>query len=345
MVEKLWSYKKLNKGSNWYEIEWPNNPKRARNRFMIEMPNYIGEVYPFRYVELDDYEGNLPEDDIIRTDINYSFDENASSFISSDSILNQVWDLCKYSMKATSFCGYYVDGDRERIPYEADAFINQLSHYAVDAEYSIARGSMKHLLFNPTWPTEWTLYNILMAWNDYLYSGDNRFIVKYYDELKIKTLLDLADESGLISTLTGKQTEDFFKKLHKNHWGKNNNLRDVVDWPQAQPPGGFDNLTHYIGSEKEYPGENDGYVYQKYNAVVISPGPGNPNQAGNCLKIVKSLYKKIPIFGVCLGHQIIGQVFGSRIIQAKKLMHGKTSEILSNKIGILKNLLHFERAV
>ena len=57
-----------------------------------------------------------------------------------------------------------------------------------------------------------------------------------------------------------------------------------------------------------------------------------PNQSGNCIKIVKSLYKKIPILGVCLGHQIIGQVFGSKIIQAKKLMHGKTS-----KINIKKN--------
>ena len=55
-------------------------------------------------------------------------------------------------------------------------------------------------------------------------------------------------------------------------------------------------------------------------------------------KIVKSLYKRIPILGVCLGHQIIGQVFGSKIIQAKKLMHGKTSKIQSFKIGILKNL-------
>ena len=72
--------------------------------------------------------------------------------------------------------------------------------------------------------------------------------------------------------------------------------------------------------------------------IVISPGPGNPNQSGNCLKIVKSLYKKIPILGVCLGHQIIGQVFGSRIVQAKKLMHGKTSKIISKKSGILKNL-------
>ena len=77
---------------------------------------------------------------------------------------------------------------------------------------------------------------------------------------------------------------------------------------------------------------------KRYNKIVISPGPGNPNQSGNCLKIVKSLYKNIPILGVCLGHQIIGQVFGSKIIQARKLMHGKTSKILSKKTGILKNL-------
>ncbi|MDB4846799.1 aminodeoxychorismate/anthranilate synthase component II [Candidatus Pelagibacter sp.] len=79
-------------------------------------------------------------------------------------------------------------------------------------------------------------------------------------------------------------------------------------------------------------------IKKKYNRIVISPGPGNPNQAGNCLNIVNALYKKIPILGVCLGHQIIGQVFGSKIIQAKKLMHGKTSIIKSKRIGILKNL-------
>ncbi len=79
-------------------------------------------------------------------------------------------------------------------------------------------------------------------------------------------------------------------------------------------------------------------IKKKYNKIIISPGPGKPDQAGNCIKIVKSLYKKIPILGVCLGHQIIGQVFGSKIIKAKKLMHGKTSFIVSNKIGILKNL-------
>ena len=105
------------------------------------------------------------------------------------------------------------------------------------------------------------------------------------------------------------------------------------------------NLYHYLSSFKVNVDviRNDQItsneiLKKKYNKIVISPVPGNPNQSGNCLKIVKSLYKKIPILGVCLGHQIIGQVFGSKIIQARKLMHGKTSKILSKKIGILKNL-------
>ena len=105
------------------------------------------------------------------------------------------------------------------------------------------------------------------------------------------------------------------------------------------------NLYHYLSSlktkvevvrnDKITPKE---IIKKKYNKIVISPGPGNPNQSGNCLNILKTLHKSIPFLGVCLGHQIIGQVFGSKIIQAKKLMHGKTSKIKSRQIGILKNL-------
>ena len=105
------------------------------------------------------------------------------------------------------------------------------------------------------------------------------------------------------------------------------------------------NLYHYLSSLKTDVDviRNDKInaneiLKKKYEKIVISPGPGNPNQSGNCIKIVKSLYKKIPILGVCLGHQIIGQVFGSKIIQAKTLMHGKTSIIKSKKIGILSNV-------
>ena len=82
----------------------------------------------------------------------------------------------------------------------------------------------------------------------------------------------------------------------------------------------------------------------KYKKIVISPGPGNPDQAGNCLKIVKYYYKIIPILGVCLGHQVIGQVFKSKIIGANKLMHGKTSLIKHNGKGIFKGIKKTIRA-
>ena len=105
------------------------------------------------------------------------------------------------------------------------------------------------------------------------------------------------------------------------------------------------NLYHYISSlgVKVDVVRNDKITAKdinknKYNKIVISPGPGNPSQSGNCINILKSLHKEMPFLGVCLGHQIIGQVFGSKIIQAKKLMHGKISKIKSKKIGILKNL-------
>ena len=84
----------------------------------------------------------------------------------------------------------------------------------------------------------------------------------------------------------------------------------------------------------------------KYKKIVISPGPGNPNNAGSCLKIVKQFHKSIPILGVCLGHQVIGQAFGSNIVVSKKIMHGKTSQIKHSGKGIfrgIKNDIHATR--
>ena len=105
------------------------------------------------------------------------------------------------------------------------------------------------------------------------------------------------------------------------------------------------NLFHYISKIKKNVEviRNDkidvkSVLKKKYDKIVISPGPGNPDQAGNCLKIVREVHKRIPILGVCLGHQIIGQVFGGKIIHAKNLMHGKISKIRHNKKGLFKNI-------
>ena len=72
--------------------------------------------------------------------------------------------------------------------------------------------------------------------------------------------------------------------------------------------------------------------------IIISPGPCTPNEAGICLDLVKKFYDKMPILGVCLGHQSIGQAFGAKIIKASKIMHGKTSKISNLGSKIFKGL-------
>ena len=89
------------------------------------------------------------------------------------------------------------------------------------------------------------------------------------------------------------------------------------------------NLYHYLSTlkcnvevERNDKINSKEIIKRKFKKIVISPGPGNPNQAGNCLKIVKSLFKKIPILGVCLGHQIIGQAFGAKRRAGAKRLSG-----------------------
>ena len=72
--------------------------------------------------------------------------------------------------------------------------------------------------------------------------------------------------------------------------------------------------------------------------IIISPGPCTPNEAGICLDLVKRFYDKMPILGVCLGHQSIGQAFGAKIIKASKIMHGKTSKVSTLGSKIFKGL-------
>lgn len=230
--------------------------KRNTGPAAIPMPDAIGEVYPFRYAEIEHAEGIDPSA-VRQIAVHYPFDDTASAFNSSDPVLNAVWDLCKHTIKATTFCGVYVDGDRERIPYEGDAFINQLSHYCVDREYSIARYTHEYLIQYPTWPTEWQLHSVLMAWADYLYTGETKSIGTFYEDLCAKTLIGLAREDGLISTSTGLCTREFEEKLHLHHprYIFNHGLRDLVDWP----PGSFTD-----GGQ----GERDNHEMMPVNTVV-----------------------------------------------------------------------------
>lgn len=72
--------------------------------------------------------------------------------------------------------------------------------------------------------------------------------------------------------------------------------------------------------------------------LVISPGPCTPKEAGISVATIQQFAEKMPILGVCLGHQSIGQAYGGRVVHAKRIMHGKTSYIFHNNIGIFQNL-------
>jgi len=73
-------------------------------------------------------------------------------------------------------------------------------------------------------------------------------------------------------------------------------------------------------------------------AIVVSPGPCTPNEAGISLEVIEKLAGRVPIFGVCLGHQAIGQAFGGKVVRAKEIMHGKTSMIHHDGKGVFKGV-------
>ncbi len=111
------------------------------------------------------------------------------------------------------------------------------------------------------------------------------------------------------------------------------------------------NLVQYLGElGAEFPVAHDIQVYRndrisleqirqlQPDGVVISPGPGRPEDAGISLEIIRKLGQTLPILGVCLGHQSIGQVFGGQIVLAPELMHGKTSQINHTGVGIFRGL-------
>ena len=167
----------------------------------ILTPAEWGVVMPFRWVEVEGWEGELKAEHIVRQSAFLSaWDDEAASFECSDPMLNRIWEFCRYSIKATTFAGIYVDGDRERIPYEADAYLNQLSHYYTDGDKEMARDSIAHLFEHGTWPTEWASHMILMVHADWMWTSDKQWLGENYELLKGKLLTERQAEDSLIAS-------------------------------------------------------------------------------------------------------------------------------------------------
>jgi hypothetical protein len=247
------------KGTHHYKLSIKPDERNTKPGAVV-LPDSFPVLLPFRYCEVESLKDLGIVDKLIQKAYFSYFDYDQSSFTSSDTILNQVWELCKYTQKASSFSGLYLDGDRERIPYEADAYLNQLSHYSTDREYMVARKTIEYFMEHPTWPTEWQLHVPLMFYQDYLYTGNTELIERYYEELKVKTLMELRREDGLISVQSPNNTPDFMQRL--GFKDPKVALKDIVDWPPAQKDTGWKLATPE--------GERDGYVFTPINTVVNS---------------------------------------------------------------------------
>ncbi len=200
-----------------------------------------GIVSPFRYLQLTGVPAGvtLTSNNVTQWRLETEFDPTAATFNSSSAALNQVWNLCHYSMEALTFDGIYVDGDRERTPYEADTSIHQMSSYGAANEFTLPRCTFEYLTNHLTWPTEWPMHMIFVAWADYQQTGDPYLMTKYYGFLTNKCMLyGNARANGLVWSYpeTG-----------------NTASGDIIDWYRISGDG---------------VGNVDGYVAEGTNAVI-----------------------------------------------------------------------------
>jgi alpha-L-rhamnosidase len=209
--------------ANCYQELWkPGNVRLSMEHFGLRA---------FRYGEVLGWNGELSSEDVSAIVVHYPFDDNASSFESSSKVLNDVWEFCRYSVKATNMDIYQDCPSRERQAYEGDSFVNMLCHYASDNDWKLARRTAQYLLRHPTWPAEWTMLLIPIFWADYMQTGDASLLREHYAELRDKFSFHSLMEDGLVREFP---------------------RRALVDWPETQRDG------HVFGSFNSVP---NAYVY------------------------------------------------------------------------------------
>ncbi|PZG24046.1 hydrolase [Micromonospora craterilacus] len=186
----------------------------------------------FRWVELVADPALDLTDAVEAAVLKLPWSDDDAAFESSDPDLDRVWQMCRYSIEATRQDVYQDTPTRERGPYEGDAIINQLSEYATQRSFALARYSTSYLVRRPTWPAEYRLQTVITAWEDYLATGDPSNLAADYDLFVERQLDESLNASGLVE---------------KNPGSSSQSNADLVDWPTTN---------------------RDGYVFTRVNTVI-----------------------------------------------------------------------------
>ncbi len=304
-------------GGGIISVQYPLTLKNGTHDYILKIPGFVSnyphsqklpvnmpEVIPFRYCEINLGAEKFVVNEIKQEALFYDHNNDASYFTSSNQKLNSIYNLCKYSTFANTFNGDFANSQRERMMYEADCYIQQMCYYALDREYAIQRYSTENLFYHAAWPTEWIMHSVLMAYADYMQTGNIELIERNYEVLKAKTLLALTTENGLISTLTGLQTKEFLNSIYFT----GDTIFDIVDWPHGK-----------LGREGQGlgdGGETDDFEFKTYNSVVNA-------FHYRCLVLMSEMTKAI-------GKQEDASFFESRAKKLKK----KFNEYFINDDGL-----------
>lgn len=200
----------LDKAYGTYRFDIPRHQKPSFVKNNVCSP-LKEEVTCFRYAEVT---GNCRVLDFKRSELFPRWDEDAAHFECSNARLNRLWEFCKYSIKVTGAFGIFIDGERERCPYEGDAYINQLCWFCCSSDPDIPRRTLDFFMENRTWPMEWSLI-IPMLVRDYLYyTGDTASVQRYLPMVKARLLDEYRRPDGLLCSA--------------------DDCLELIDWPPAE---------------------------------------------------------------------------------------------------------------
>ena len=176
----------VTKGSFAASAAWVRIPYRTGNgsSFNMRPVGRFGTVMPFRWLEVAASPFPLTAENVRQVPIHYPYDLEEEAFDCDSSELVRVHDFCKHSVAATTYTGKFIDGDRERLPYEADSFITQLSTYAMTSDDTLVRRMADYLATHTTWPTEWKQFFISIVYADWMRTGKTDLVARHYDRMR-----------------------------------------------------------------------------------------------------------------------------------------------------------------
>ncbi len=185
-------------GAGWEMVPYQENDVSA---FEPSPVGRFGTVMPFRWLEVIEAPFPITAVNVRQMPIHYPYDMTEERFVCDSPDLVRVHDFCKHSILATTFTGKFVDGDRERLPYEADSYITQLGTYAVTSDDTLVRATADYLATHTTWPTEWKQFFISIIHADWMHSGKTDLLEKHYAAMRdSKSWRHLRRNDGLLVT-------------------------------------------------------------------------------------------------------------------------------------------------